>query len=299
LLCLAKHFPLKLPGSVKTSDFYVNHEHENLYQSLIQAARKLIADHSAATSLKVLAEIKDIMIEIYGSEMTHDFFSQIEVLTGLKQIKMGIYDHLLKFSDAEMMKAGKLVRKPSLYLSQIAGAMYLSAMLDQPILAVFNHVSEVIEHDRRARLEQVNKLTATLKESEADRAARLGQINELTATLKESEADRAARLGQIDELTATLKESEADRAARFDQITELTNLLKESETDRAARLEVIHSLGGEINQIQSELAQEKKRADDLEQGWRELDDAFVVRQARRVGLIKARKFASREFKNED
>jgi GT2 family glycosyltransferase len=341
LLCLAKHFPLKLPGSIKTSDFYVNHEHENLYQSLIQAARKLIADHSADTSLKVLAEIKDIMIEIYESEMTYDFFSQIEVLTGLKQIKMGIYDHLLKFSDAEMLKAGELVRKPSFYLNEIAGAMYMSAMLDRPVLAVFNQVSELIEHERRVRLEpvneltanlkeseadraarleqinkltanlkeseadravrleQINKLTANLKESEADRAIRLEQINELTANLKESEADRAVRLEQINELTANLKESEADRAARFDQITELANLLKESETDRAARLEVIHSLGEKIDQIQSELAQEKKRADRAEKGWRELEGTFAVRQARRVGFIKSRKFASREFKNED
>jgi hypothetical protein len=74
------------------------------------------------------------------------------------------------------------------------------------------------------------------------------------------------------------------------------SLAEASEADRAARLEVIHSLEEKINQIQSELAQEKKRADDLEQGWRELESAFTVRQARRVGLIKARKFARREFK---
>jgi hypothetical protein len=305
LLCLAKHFPLKLAESIKTSQFYLGDQHENLYQSLIQAARKLIADHSAATSLKVLAEIKDVMIEIYGMGKTSEFLAQVEVLTGLKQIKIGIYVHLLKYTDAEMMKSGELIRKPSFYMSQIAGSIYMSAMLDRPVLAVFNQASEVIsllqksEQDRRERLEQVNELTANLKESEADRAARLEQINELTVNLKESEADRAARFDQITELTNLLKESETDRAARFDQITELTNLLKESETDRAARLEVIHSLEEKINQIQSELAQEKKRTDNLEQGWRDLEETFAVRQARRVGLIKARKFASHEFKNED
>jgi hypothetical protein len=62
---------------------------------------------------------------------------------------------------------------------------------------------------------------------------------------------------------------------------------------------VIHGLEEKINQIQNELVQEKKRADDSEQGWRELESAFAVRQARRIGLIKARKFASREFTNED
>jgi ADP-heptose:LPS heptosyltransferase len=125
------------------------------------------------------------------------------------------------------------------------------------------------------------------------------QIDKLTGLLKKSEADRVSRLGQIDELTRMLKESEADRAARLEQIMELTNVLKESEADRAARLEVIHGLEEKINQIQNELVQEKKRADDSEQGWRELESAFAVRQARRIGLIKARKFASREFTNED
>lgn len=201
LLCLAKHFPLKLPDSVKTSGFYLNHENENLYQSLIQAARKLIADHSSETSLKVLAEIKDAMIEIYGIEKTHDFFSQVEVLTGLKQIKMGIYDNLLKFTDAEMMKASELVRKPSFYLSQIAGPMYMSAMLDRPVLALFNQVSEVTsllqesEHDRRERLEQVHELTAMLKESEADRAARLEMIHRLEEVIHRLEEDWQALEG--------------------------------------------------------------------------------------------------------
>ena len=136
-------------------------------------------------------------------------------------------------------------------------------------------------------------------EFEKERQLRFEQINKLTGMLKESEADRAARLEQVKELTANLKESEADRAARFDQITELTRLLKESETDRAARLEVIHRLEEKLSQAQIQIIAEKQNVADLEQGWRDLEETFAVRQARRVGLIKARKFASREFKNED
>jgi len=49
------------------------------------------------------------MIEIYGMERTHDFLAQVEILIGLKQIKMGIYVHLLKYDDAEMMNSGGLI----------------------------------------------------------------------------------------------------------------------------------------------------------------------------------------------
>lgn len=76
------------------------------------------------------------------------------------------------------------------------------------------------------RLEKSQKL---LFESEADRSARLDQINRLTATLKESEADRGARLVHMNQLTALLKESETDRTARLNQINRLTAMLRESE----------------------------------------------------------------------
>lgn len=199
LLCLAKHYPLKLPGSVKTSKLFLNDQHEDLYQSLIQAARKLIADHSAETSLNVLAEIKDVMIEIYGLEKTRYFFSQVEVLTGLKQIKMSIYEHLLKVTDADMLKAGELVRKPSFYLSQIAGSIYMAAMLDRPVLAVFNQASELIsllqksEHDRKACLGQIDELNRMLAEM-AKQAQSLTEWATSAETYAKSLEEEIARL---------------------------------------------------------------------------------------------------------
>jgi hypothetical protein len=138
----------------------------------------------------------------------------------------------------------------------------------------------------KMRQDQIGDLTARLKESEADRAARLDLIHELTDKLKESEADRTARFRQITELTGLLKESEADRAARFQQITKLTGLLKDSDADRAARLEMIRGL-------EARLDEEKRRADDLEQGWQALEGSFAVRQARRVRLIRTRSYERR------
>ena len=67
-------------------------------------------------------------------------------------------------------------------------------------------IAELEWHCAR-REEQIESLTAVLKESESDRAARLEQIHELTRLLKESESDRAARGDQIQTLTAMLKQS--------------------------------------------------------------------------------------------
>lgn len=122
---------------------------------------------------------------------------------------------------------------------------------------------------------------------------RQDRISELTARLEDSEADRAARLNQITELTGLLKDSEADRAERFRQITELTGFLKDSEADRAARLEVIRSLEENITRLQTLLDGEKRRADDCEEGWRALECTFSVRLARRIGLMKTRRYGIR------
>ena len=72
-------------------------------------------------------------------------------------------------------------------------------------------------------LEQIEKLTAALKESDIDRSARLESIQKLTAWLQESELDRHARLEQIHKLTALLNESELDRAELHKQVRELTH----------------------------------------------------------------------------
>ena len=84
-------------------------------------------------------------------------------------------------------------------------------------------IDQLRERDKVER--RIRALRAQLQESEADRAARLEQINILTNTLKDSEADRLER---INILTNRLKESEADRAARLEQIDILTDTLKES-----------------------------------------------------------------------
>ena len=101
------------------------------------------------------------------------------------------------------------------------------------------------------------------------------------------------------DVTRKWSESEADRAARLAQIDELAVKLQESEADRAARLEVMHRLEDRINKLVEELTEEKQKARELEQGWRELENTFIVRQARRIGLVKAGKCAEPDISKED
>ena len=93
MLLFGKHFPLELPGGMKTSHFYLNNEMDNLYRSLIQAVKKMVEYHPAEIIVKALDDLKEIMPEVLGPGRAVNFFSQLEVVLGLRKIRIGIYDH--------------------------------------------------------------------------------------------------------------------------------------------------------------------------------------------------------------
>ena len=114
-----------------------------------------------------------------------------------------------------------------------------------------------------------------------------------TDLLNESESDRKARLDQAKELTNLLEKSEGDRAARLERINELSSLLKESESDRAARLKVIEAQQENIEAQQENIEAQQENITSLEakleaetQRLEALEKTFLVRKARRLGLIK-------------
>ncbi|MHB8108740.1 MAG: glycosyltransferase [Syntrophorhabdaceae bacterium] len=296
LLCLAKHFPLRVSMAVRTSGFFLNREYDNLYQALIQAVKKILDHHPREVAMEAIGEIKNVIADLFGDGQACEFIASVEAIAGLRKIKMEICEGKLPVSQDGLSGIGTPINGPAFNPSNTAALMHMAATLDKPLIAVFNRVEDVkrvlqeCESDRRLRLGQVHALTVMLRESEADRAARLTQVDQLSCMLRESEADRTARLEQIDALNIMLKESESDRAARLDQILELTRLLKESEADRAARFDVIEQLVQQIKKLGIEVIEAKQRADDLERGWLELEETFAVRQARRVGLIKVRRF---------
>jgi len=193
LLYLSKHFPTRLPKSIKTSSFYLNGEYDDLYQTLIQAIKKLIDNNASEESMKVIEELKDIIIEIYGNEKTCDLFQHVEALIGIRKIKMGICDHLLQFSDDELSQASSLIQSPSFYLSHYTDLMYMAATLDKPVIAVFNQVSDVVKQLQKYKIELDDRLavlhdvSSRLEASEADREARLGVIRNMEERLIKQE----------------------------------------------------------------------------------------------------------------
>ena len=203
------------------------------------------------------------------------------------------------------------------------GAVY-DDMLFETLKSYATHIYEnwnMSELDRAKRLKQVNQLTHLLETCDADRAKRLKQVNQLTHLLETCdadrearleqlnicEADRAKRLKQVNQLTHLLETCEADRAARLDLINSLTENLrskrrisKQSEEflSEAKRLRQQLHLNlseieankhlnlSEIEVLKQQLNRETQRALVAEQGWQALENAQVVRKARKVGLIK-------------
>jgi glycosyltransferase involved in cell wall biosynthesis len=108
MLLLGKSFPFRLAHSIKTSHFYMKKDMENLYHSLIQALKKVAEHHSTETVIKVLDDLKEVLPGIFGTNRSSNFFRQLEVLLGLRKIKVGIYDHAFHFAGGGQRYVAKL-----------------------------------------------------------------------------------------------------------------------------------------------------------------------------------------------
>ena len=151
------------------------------------------------------------------------------------------------------------------------------------------------ELDRANRLEQVNQLAHLLEDCEADRAKRLEQVNQLAHLLEDCEADRANRLEQVNQLAHLLEDCEADRANRLDLINSLTEKLNNKKMTKQLHQSLseieglkqqLHQGLSEIEGLKQQLHRERQRTAVAEQGWETLEKTQVVRNARKIGLIK-------------
>ncbi len=108
LLCLAKHFPLRLPTSIKTSHFFLKGDKNSLYRSLIQAVKKLVEYNDTQTSINVLEELKGVVEEVFEPVTAYNFFSNLEILLGLRKLKIGVYDHAFHFAGGGQRYVAKM-----------------------------------------------------------------------------------------------------------------------------------------------------------------------------------------------
>ncbi len=93
LLYIAKHFPAKLPESIRTSGFYPQREIKFLYNCLLEAVRKLVLHHGAVCLDSLMRPLCRELTHALGPLSTHNFFTQLELMLGLRKLKVGIYDH--------------------------------------------------------------------------------------------------------------------------------------------------------------------------------------------------------------
>jgi len=97
-LFIAKHFPHELAESIPASHFYKKGEYDFLYRALLHAVRSMCACHDAATVHRVLRDLARALPRYLGDVSTYNFFSHLQVVLGLRRIRVGIYDHAGHFA---------------------------------------------------------------------------------------------------------------------------------------------------------------------------------------------------------
>jgi GT2 family glycosyltransferase/glycosyltransferase involved in cell wall biosynthesis len=107
-LFVAKHFPRELAASIPTSHFFRKGEFDLLYRSLLHAVRKMAACHDTETVEAVLQSLGDCLPEYIGEVSAYSFFLQLEVLLGLRKIRVGIYGDAEHFADEEQQYVAQM-----------------------------------------------------------------------------------------------------------------------------------------------------------------------------------------------
>lgn len=97
-LCIAKHGPSSLPRSIKSSHFFLNDDLNSLYSSLLEASKILVARHEDEVVHSTLCRLKKELLDLYETRKVYNFFAQLELMLGLRRLKIGIYDHAFHFS---------------------------------------------------------------------------------------------------------------------------------------------------------------------------------------------------------
>lgn len=97
-LFVAKHHPTRLAHSISSSHFYKKGQMDLLYRTLLHATQKLCGCQPTAVALTVLESLKESLVDTFGAVSAHNFFSHLELLLGLRKIRVGIYDHACHFA---------------------------------------------------------------------------------------------------------------------------------------------------------------------------------------------------------
>jgi GT2 family glycosyltransferase len=95
---IAKHFPLQLPDAIPSSHFFKKNEYDHLYRTLLHSMRIMCGCQDTVVVLEVLKALRKCLPGFLGDISAHNFFSQLEIVLGLRKIRVGIYDHAGHFA---------------------------------------------------------------------------------------------------------------------------------------------------------------------------------------------------------
>ncbi len=110
LLLIAKHFPLKLADAIPTSHFFKEGELDLLYRALMSSIRVLSECHETDTVLSVLDTLREPLLSCFGKVGARKFFSHLELVLGLRGIRVGIYDHAGHFPGGGQRYVAEMAR---------------------------------------------------------------------------------------------------------------------------------------------------------------------------------------------
>ncbi len=97
-LFVARHFPEQLASTIPSSHFFKKGEFDLLYRALLHAVRKMVETVDTDTVLTVLQQLNRVLPKHLGEVTAHNFFSQLQVVLGLRKPRVGIYDHAGHFA---------------------------------------------------------------------------------------------------------------------------------------------------------------------------------------------------------
>jgi glycosyltransferase involved in cell wall biosynthesis len=186
---------------------------------------------------------------------------------------------------------------PNTDLGAYFGAIYDKVLFQalKSFAPIAHNLWQNSEVDRAKRLGQVERMTRLLESCEADREARLHQINELTDLLETCETDRSARLENINRLNEDIDMLNARLAARNsksllrkhnEEISQYQNEVERRLSELQALEADLRMRNSEILRLQQKIHDITERAHAAEKALHALENTQVVRNARKVGLIK-------------
>jgi GT2 family glycosyltransferase len=95
LIYVAKHHPDRLAQAVESSRFVIQQFLDELYDALPVILKKLFESHPAQTVEKVVEELSEVLVRLFGSLAVDHLLARMEVILGIRKMSVGFYDQAM------------------------------------------------------------------------------------------------------------------------------------------------------------------------------------------------------------